>query len=381
MLNRNLPRLLLIFVFLTAARSASADVNLPELVRRVKPSVVAIATFDEKGEPLATGSGFFIRPEQVLTNLHVLRGAYRAEIRTLDVKGRVYPVTGVLSFDDEGDLALLSVKIPAERARPVEISNALPEDGERIFVIGNPLRLEGSVSDGIVSAVRDVPGLGKIIQITAPVSHGNSGSPLFNLKGQVIGIVTIRVINGENINLAIESARVSRLPAKKFLMLPELAVRNTDANSAEAMADSLYRSGLDSLWLGNYDGALGYFENAVNKNPKRGEAWIQVGYCKAKQGKVDEAIKAYQQAQQLQPDSAEVRNRLGDAHFYAGRFAEAIAEYKEAARLEPKGTEAYYNLALAYHESGAEDEARAQSKIVQQLDDKLYARLLSEIDR
>lgn len=380
-MKRNLPRLLFVLLLLTAARSVSAQGSLPELVRRVKPSVVAIATFDEKGEALLTGSGFFIRQDQVLTNLHVIRGAYRAEIRTLDVKGRVYQVAGVLSFDDEGDLALLSVKMPPGRVHPLEMSTSLPEDGERVFVIGNPLRLEGSVSDGIVSAVRDVPSLGKIIQITAPVSHGNSGSPLFNLKGQVIGIVTIRVINGENINLAIESARVSHLAANKFVMLAELATRKIETDSAEAVAQSLYRTGLDSMWLGNYDGALGYFENAVNKNPKRAEAWIQVGYCKARQGKVDDAIKAYQQALQLEPDSAEVHNKLGDAHFYAGRFNSAIAEYKEAARLEPKSAEAYYNLALAYHEAGAQDLAEGQSKIVLRLDEKLYERLLSEIRR
>jgi len=381
MFKSNLPRLLIVLFFLTAVRSVSAEVNLPELVRRVKPSVVAIATFDEKGEALATGSGFFIRQDQVLTNLHVMRGAYRAEIRTLDVKGRVYQVAGLLGYDDEGDLALLSVKMPPGRVHPLELTSSLPEDGERVFVIGNPLRLEGSVSDGIVSAVREVPNLGKIIQITAPVSHGNSGSPLFNMKGQVVGIITIRVVNGENINLAMESARVSRLANKKFLMLAELATRKIETDSTEAVAQSLYRNGLDSLWLGNYDGALGYFENAVNKNPKRAEAWIQVGYCKAKQGKVDDAIKAYQQALQLNPDSAEVHNKLGDAHFYAGRFTDAIEAYKEAARLEPKSAEAFYNLALAYHEMGASDLMEAESKNVQRLDEKLYQRLLSELQR
>lgn len=381
MLKRNLPRLLLLLSILGLTRSVSAEVDLPQLVRRVKPSVVAIATFDQKGEPLATGSGFFLHPEQVLTNLHVIRGAYRAEIRTLDGKGRVYAVAGVLSVDDEGDLALLSVKIPAERMRPLETSTLLPEDGEKIFVIGNPLRLEGSVSDGIVSAVREVPNLGKIIQITAPVSHGNSGSPLFNLKGQVIGVVTIRVINGENINLAIESARIAKLQPKKFVMLAELAAKTRGTDTAESVADSLYRSGLDSMWLGNYEGALGYFENAVNKNPKRAEAWIQVGYCKTKQGKPDDAIRAYQQALQLRPDSAEVYNKLGDAHFYAGRFSEALESYKQAARLQPKSPEAYYNLALTYREIGNPDMAEAQSKILQRLDEKLYEKLLSEIQR
>jgi tetratricopeptide (TPR) repeat protein len=381
MLKRNLPRLLLFLSLLIVTQAVSAEVNLPELVRRVKPSVVAIATFDQKGEALATGSGFFLRPEQVLTNLHVMRGAYRAEIRTLDAKGRVYSVKGVLSFDEEGDLALLSIDIPAARVHPLEISTVLPEDGERIFVIGNPLRLEGSVSDGIVSAVREVPNLGKIIQITAPVSHGNSGSPLFNLKGQVIGVVTIRVINGENINLAIESSRVNRLPANKFMMLAEMVTKTGEKDSAEAVAASFYRSGLDSMWLGNYDGALGYFENAVNKDPKRADAWIQVGYCKAKQGKTADAIRAYQQALQLRPNSAEVYNKLGDAHFYAGRFSEAIEAYKEAARLEPKSAEAYYNLALTYHEIGNPELATAPGKILQRLDVKLYEKLLSEIQR
>ena len=95
-------------------------------------------------------------------------------------------------------------------------------------MIGNPLKLEGSVSDGIVSAVHELPNIGKIIQITAPISHGNSGSPVFNLKGQVVGVVTIKVTNGQNINLAIGAARVRQLQAGKRRLLAELTMRDTD---------------------------------------------------------------------------------------------------------------------------------------------------------
>lgn len=380
-MSKRIPKLLLVLVFLTVARLAYAEVGLPELVRRVKPSVVAIATYDDKGQPLATGSGFFLRHGQVLTNLHVVRNAYRAEIKTLDAKSRVFPVAGVLSVDEDGDLAVLSVDIPDERSRPLEIAPMLPEEGEKIFVVGNPLKLEGSVSDGIVSAVREIPNLGKIIQVTAPVSHGNSGSPVFNMRGQVIGIVTIRVVNGENINLAIEAARIAKMPARKFTMLPELATKNTDTDKSEATAQTSYRNGLDSMWLGNYEGALAYFESAANKNPQRAEAWIQVGYCRAKQGKTEEAVRAYQQALQLRPESAEVYNRLGDAYFYASKFNEAIDAYKLATRLQPKAADAYYNLALTYREIGDYKSAEAQSKIVQGLDEKLYEKLLSEMRR
>ena len=199
--------------------------SLPDLVRRVKPSVVSVLTYDAKGEPLISGSGFFIRPGQVVTNMHVIRGARRVEIHTLEGKGRTYPVAGALAVDDEADLALLSVDVPAERARPLPLANALPDEGEQVFLIGNPLRLEGSVSDGIVSAVREVPAVGRIIQITAPVSHGNSGSPLLNMRGQVIGIVTVKVTNGQNINLALGATRIGALQPESLIAFDQLPAK------------------------------------------------------------------------------------------------------------------------------------------------------------
>lgn len=359
-------------ILLAAASPLLAQEPLPDLVRRLKPNVVAIATFDARGEALMTGSGFFIRPGEVITNLHVVRGAARAEIRTLDGKGRVYPINGATAVDEEGDLALLSVEMPAERQRQSDVTTTLPEEGESIVVIGNPLRLEGSVSDGIVSAVREVPGVGRIIQITAPISHGNSGSPVFNMKGQVIGVVTVKVTNGQNINLAISSARVESMRAGQLRALASIQGKDKVGDRRDGGGESLYRAGLDSLWLGNYDNALGYFEHAVNQNPRRADAWVQVGYCKVKQGKSQEAVRAYQQALQLQPNSADVHNKLGDAYYYAGRLREAIASYSAATRLAPHNAEFHYNLALAYGESGDHHRALATARVLKQLDEKLY---------
>ena len=374
MIKRSYPRLIPLGLILFVASVAQAQESLPNLVKRVKPAVVAIATYDATGEALMTGSGFFLRPGQVVTNLHVIRGAVRAEIKTLDGKGKVFPVNGMLAVDEEGDLALLSVEMPPERtARSTELAKELPDEGESIFVIGNPLKLEGSVSDGIVSAVREVPNSYRIIQITAPISHGNSGSPVFNLKGQVLGVVTVKVTNGQNINLAIAAARVGELTAGKLQPLSELALKGKGD-----VAESLYRSGLDSLWLGNYDNAVGYFENAANKNPRRAETWVQVGYCKVKQGKTQEAIRAYQQALQLKPADPEIHNKLGDAYYYSGRLREAIEEYTEAAHLRPDWAETFYNLAIAYSESGNPSMAASQARILQRLDPKLYERYLRE---
>jgi tetratricopeptide (TPR) repeat protein len=382
MLKRKLPPWLALALLFVFAQSTAAEESLPELIRRVKPSVVSIITYNARGEVQITGSGFFVHPGQVVTNLHVVEGAFRAEVRTFEGKGKTYAVEGVVDVDEEGDLALLSVQMPAERTRVLETTMVLPEEGERIFVIGNPLKLEGSVSDGIVSAVREVPNLGKIIQITAPISHGNSGSPLLNMKGQVIGVVTIRVMNGQNINLAMGAGRIGELRAgERLLSFEDLAARTRTGQQPEALSEWWYRNGLNSLWLGNYDSALGYFENAVNKNPGRAEAWIQVGYCKVKQGKNQDAIKAFQQALRLRPNSYEAHNKLGDAYYFAGNYYKAVESYKQAALLRPEMAEAYYNLGMAYLELGDRAAATAQSNKLKTLDAEMYKKLINEIER
>lgn len=381
-MRRNFPLLLVIASLLLFSRSVSAEESLPQLIRRVKPSVVSVIAYDARGNTSTTGSGFFLRPGQVVTNLHVIEGAHHAEIRTFDGKGKTFPVLGMLDIDLEGDLAILSIGMPPERApRPLDISEVVPEEGEKIFVIGNPLRMEGSIADGIVSAVREVPNLAKIIQITAPISHGNSGSPLFNMKGEVIGVVTMVVTNGQNINLALASSRLSQLVPEKLLSFEELAARLRGGPQSEAASERWYLNGLNSLWLGNYESALGYFEIAVNKNPTRAEAWIQVGYCKVKQGKNRDAIRAFQQAIRLRPNSVEAYNKLGDAYFYSGSFNEAIEAYKQATRINPRHAEAYYNLGMSYMEIGDRWSAIAQSRLLEPLDAKLYEKLMGEIRR
>ena len=389
MLKRKLPRwtalavLLSVSCLVRAQDEKHAAASLPELIRRVKPSVVSVITYNSKGEALMSGSGFFVRPGQVVTNMHVVDGAHRVEVRTFEGKGKTYAVRGLIDSDDEGDLAILSIDSPLERGHALELAATLPEEGERIFVIGSPLRLEGSVSDGIVSALREVPNLGKIIQITAPISHGNSGSPVFNMKGEVVGVITIKVTNGQNINLAIDSSRISVLsPNQRPQSFDELATRNRGGGQPpEAMAEWWYRNGLNSLWLGNYESALSNFENAIDKNPNRAEAWIQVGFCKVKQGKNSEAIRAYKEAIRLRPNSFEAYNKLGDAYYFAANYTKAIEAYKQAVRLRPDLGEPHYNLGLTYLELGDRASATVEITILKTLDAELHKKLLREIER
>src|SRR5437773_5984692 len=219
------------------APHARAQDELPDLVRRIKPAAVAIETFDAKGEKLSRGSGFFIDKDRVVTNRHVIDGAFRAEVHLNS--GNTFPVKNVLGVDAEGDIALLKVEAPVNQVRPLSLNRTSPQEGESIVVIGNPFGLEGSVTNGIVSAVRDIPGFGRIIQITAPISPGSSGSPVVNMQGQVIGVATLQVTGGQSVNFAIPSARIARLnrsaQGAQTVLLSELVVATSRDKHARAV--------------------------------------------------------------------------------------------------------------------------------------------------
>ena len=182
----------------------NAELSLAEIVKKTKYSVVVVKT--QSG----MGSGFFINSQgYIVTNKHVLADAGNAEIKT--VNGNVYKIKNIVSEDYEGDLVIAASETPESESIAVNISANLPEVGEKIIVIGNPLGLEQTVSDGIVSAIRSNQQAIKFIQITAPVSAGNSGGPLLNMRGEVIGVATFQYRQGQNLNFCVAADRVTGL--------------------------------------------------------------------------------------------------------------------------------------------------------------------------
>lgn len=331
---------------------ASQDI-LPELVRRIKPSAVAIETFDARGEKLARGSGFFVEADRIVTNRHVLENAHRAEVHSST--GAVFQVKGVLAVDPEGDIALLKIEVPAtSQIRPLPLDKTSPQEGESIVVIGNPLGLEGSVTNGIVSAVRDIPTFGRIIQITAPISSGSSGSPVVNMQGQVIGIATLQITGGQSVNFAIPSERISQLQVAAMMSLSDL-VASTGRNK-RAKAVQFFRDGLSFLSKDDCERALTYFEKAVESDSAYADAWAQAGFCNEKLGKHAEALEASKKAVSLRP-SAESYFNIGLASFYLKQYKEAAEAYRQSIKLDPyNSADGYYALGLVYREWGKADE-------------------------
>lgn len=347
--------LVLTCAIIAGSTIANADEKLVDLVKMVKPSVVLIETFGKDNKPIGQGSGFFIDNKgSLITNHHVIEGAYSATIKTSS--GKEYPVQGIVAKDTEADIVKLVVNLPDANMTFLNPSVNVPSEGEEIFVIGNPLGLESTVSSGIVSAVRDIPAFGKILQITAPIPlpPGSSGSPVINSKGEVIGIATLIVTKGQNLNFAVLSDKIIALKETSKTTLSEsYASLTTDANDAQKLIDK----GLKELWQENWSAALTYFQKAAEKNSDYADAWFYLGYCYGKLSRYLGAIDAFKQAIRIKPDFAEAHHILGNAYYNLSRWQEAIEAYKQVIRIKPDFAEAHYILGAAYYKLGRYEDA------------------------
>ena len=188
--------------------SRLADLSGQEVAKRCFPSVVMLVTRDAKNHLLALGSGFIVDNDVIATNLHVWTGAAKG-VASFIGSDLEYPVKGIVAKDVEHDLVLL--RIAASNAPTLPLGNsATLSIGEKVYSVGNPEGLEGTFSEGIVSSVRNFDS-GSLVQITAPISAGSSGGPVLNARGEVIGIATATLKEGQNLNFAIPSAYLQAL--------------------------------------------------------------------------------------------------------------------------------------------------------------------------
>jgi len=345
----------------TLKQKEESTENLPTIIKRIKPSVVIIFAYDDKGEFLKLGSGFFISQNgDVITNYHVIQGASSAEIKTSDEK--TYPITYIVAGDEQNDIVRLSLNIPSQYVYPLSLSKTIPEVGERIIVYGSPLGLENTVSDGIISAIRDVPDYGRIIQITAPISPGSSGSPVLNMKGEIIGIATFQMVEGQNLNFAIPSERIANLnliEEKKTISTEELFEQENEEKKDSDYALEAYNKALYFMDKEEYEKALPYLEIEIKKDRSFLKAWAyyQIGYCYGQLGNYNKAIEAFKQAIRIIPDYTMAHYALGFAYTELGFYKDAIDAYKQAIRIDPDDTYVHYRLGLSYFKLGFYKEA------------------------
>lgn len=194
----------------------SPKLSAKEIAKRSLPSV-GLLICDKDGKNAAQGSGFFVKPGILVTNYHVIAARSRGTVRLAAGTGREKKslrIATILAVDKEADLALLSVpsaeslKIPSLPLAPIDYNLDVGED---IFAVGNPEGLVGTISPGIVSAGMRSSLRKARIQISAPISHGSSGGPILNSRGEVVGVAVGSLSEGQNLNFAVPVSLVRAL--------------------------------------------------------------------------------------------------------------------------------------------------------------------------
>jgi len=280
------------------APEAPAKYTPAEIAARATPSIVSIRT------PGGFGTGFVVKQEGwIVTNLHVVANAEKVVVAFPDKT--THPVVEVMNASAVHDLVIL--RIDKKELRPLELADAeKARPGDPVVAIGHPLGLEDTVSNGLLSAVRNIDGL-VVLQVSAPIAPGSSGGPIFNDEGRVIGVATAILAGGQNLNLGLPSNYVQALVEnpepmsfekfvvamaafRKSLAPPErkiaklstsvfagcteqaLALVGSGISEAVAVGAPLYNQGQHRACYQVYEGAASDIENRLPKactGPKR----------------------------------------------------------------------------------------------------------------
>lgn len=203
-------------IFLACVIS-SCKKDVKTIINDTKESSFIIYTFDEFGSPSGSGSGFFIDSDGTgVSNYHVLNGAVKALIRMND--STEVEIDKVLASDEKWDIVKFSVKNQDQKKfNYLKFADKKPEQGDKVYNISAPMGLEQTVSDGLVSSIRK-DSHGDVLQITAPISPGSSGSAILNEDGDVIAVATFYRQGGQNLNfgVTIDKDRLASLKDNPF---------------------------------------------------------------------------------------------------------------------------------------------------------------------
>ena len=349
--------------------------KIPDIVEKTLDATVYIEMYSRAGTKLGIGSGFFVRPNLIATNYHVIVGAARGTAKRIG-KSNPYKIEGIAGIDTENDLALLKVNAPGIKPLALGDSSNV-EIGETVYVVDNSRPIENMFSEGIIR--QPDASTPERLQMTASTLH-SSGGPMVNSSGEVIGVAYMIVEGGYKSNLAIPSRFLSSLLAQprvsqrlgevSFSIFAETYfiwgnTKSEQGDHSSAIndytqairlkpdyADAYYTLGVAKATLEQYKEAMADFDTAIRLKPDYVQAYLNRGFVKLESGQYDTAIADFDTAIGLKPDFAEAYHGRGRGKARLGQYFEAITDYNTAIRLKPNRPLTHYNRGLAKLGSG-----------------------------
>ena len=335
---RRLPYIT-VALFLLSITTVASALTTEQIAEKALAATVYLEMKDNTGTTLGFGSGFFVKPNQIATNFHVIEGASQGTAKLVGKDTR-YQIEGIIATDKDNDLAVL--KVTADGIPPLSLGDSDTVNiGAKVYVAGNPKGLEGTFSDGLISRRERYPK--KRLQMTAPISPGSSGGPVLNSAGKVIGIsVSVhRALDAQNLNFAIPSNYL------KALLGEARPAKPLSQNSRTISAETYFLWGNANYKLGQYEVAISDYTQAIRLKPNYADAYYNRGNAKDALKQYAAAIADYTEAIRLKPNYAGAYNNQGIAKAELGQYFLAISDYDMAIRLKPNYAFAYNNRGLA----------------------------------
>jgi tetratricopeptide (TPR) repeat protein len=308
----------------------------------LSPSVMVVESLDAKGSVIAFGSGVVIGSDHVITNRHVIEEGVSFRV---EHGGKGWPAK-LIRVDPDHDLAELSVPELPDTAQPVvKRDSSTLAVGEKVYAIGAPEGLELTISEGLVSGLRDLD-KDRIIQTSAAISPGSSGGGLFDAQGRLVGITTFYLKEGQSLNFALPAEWAESLDDQ-----PVKATASSNESSPAFQALVWFQVGWTTAMAGKYAESVSAFKEALRLRPD-GKTWLALGADYGFLGQHNKAINAYREALRLNPDSWAAWSNLGGEYDALGQNDKAVDAYQKTVRLNPNLADAWVQLGNAYTHIG-----------------------------
>jgi len=338
----------LLSAFLAHAQTPS------ELYEQAAKSTVVVLNMDDKGKMRSMGSGVILPDRDVVTNCHVIKNAGSLKVR---IDKQEYAAT--LRYSD-WDRDVCSLVVTGINAPAVVMgSSKTLKVGAKVYAVGAPKGLELSLSDGIVSSLREVTG-GRYIQTTAAISPGSSGGGLFDEHGALVGLTTFYLAEGQNLNFAVPVEWVQELPKRSVKTAPQVQTETQWLNKA-----------IELETRKNWPLMIEHSVRWTKVQPSSASAWNNLGIAYSEAGQTAKAIEACQQALRINPEHAGAWNNIGIAYGKAGQPTKAIEAFLQTLRINPEHAGAWYNLGYAYAISGQRGKVLEIYKRLKSLDSSI----------
>jgi len=357
---------------------ASAD-----LFRHLSPSVFVVVALDENNAPSTLGSGVAVRfpsasrpgytpsfqeflesrgSSFVVTSAHVVSEGYSVEVKQGE---KLWPAK-VEKIDPVIDLCLLRVEGLTAAVVPLRASDAVTV-GERVYAIGAPEGLELTLSDGLISGFRHLAER-KVIQTTAPISHGSSGGGLFGSDGMLIGITSFFLSDAENLNFAIPSESIEALAlqrssetARAWILIGDEAMDRQPPGAVTGLPplrigpeqDAWAKRAEHQLEILRSHWRIGVhaYQTALQLEPDKYQAWEKLGEAYSRLDDPRNMTDAFQRAIRLKPDDTSIWTSFREAYERVGDRVGAVDACKEALRGHSEDAALWVNLAHGYGKS------------------------------